>query len=100
VTTSRSSSTFAATEMMTLKAMEVRSYLWRRVSRAVVTPSAYRWLMSIFGRKTFRAGPVRFTLSKSGLSESIGTRRARINLNGKGRVRKSINFGHGFRWTK
>jgi len=28
------------------------------------------------------------------------TRRARINLNAKGRARKSINFGHGFRWTK
>lgn len=56
--------------------------------------------MSIFGRKTCRQGPFRFTLSKSGLSESIGTRRARINLNGKGQVRRSINFGHGFRWTK
>ena len=56
--------------------------------------------MSFFGRKTFREGPLRFTLSKSGLSESIGTRRARINLSGKGRVRKYVNFGHGFRWMK
>lgn len=56
--------------------------------------------MSIFGRKTFKAGPIRFTLSRSGLSESIGTRRARVNINGKGRVRRSINFGRGLRWTK
>ena len=34
--------------------------------------------MSIFGRKTFRAGPLRFTISKSGLSESIGTKRVRV----------------------
>lgn len=62
--------------------------------------NAYRALMSIFGRKTFKAGPIWFTLSRSGLSESIGTRRARVNINGKGRVRRSINFGRGLRWTK
>jgi hypothetical protein len=56
--------------------------------------------MGIFGRKTMKAGPIRFTLSKSGLSESVGGRRGRVRITPKGKLRKSINFGHGFRWTK
>ena len=36
--------------------------------------------MSIFGRKTFKAGPIWFTLSRSGLSESIDPPAAVENL--------------------
>ena len=56
--------------------------------------------VGLFGRKTFRIGPVRITASKSGLSESIGGRRGRIGINSRGRRRASINFGKGFRWTR
>lgn len=54
----------------------------------------------MFGRKTIRMGPVRVTISKSGTSESVGGRRGRIGVNSKGRVRRSMNFGRGFRWSK
>lgn len=56
--------------------------------------------MGLFGRKTFKLGPVRITASKSGLSESIGGRRARIGINSRGRRRASVNLGKGFRWTR
>ncbi len=61
---------------------------------------AYPEPVSIFGRKAIKAGPIRFTLSKSGITQSMGTRRPRVSLNGKGRVRRSVNLGHGIRWTK
>jgi hypothetical protein len=56
--------------------------------------------MSMWGRKTIKAGPVRFTISRHGLSESIGTKRVRVRLSPGGRRRASVNFGHGFRWTR
>jgi hypothetical protein len=56
--------------------------------------------MPLGGRKTIKAGPLRFTISRSGLSESLGNRRVRIRVNSHGRHRASVNFGHGFRWTK
>ena len=56
--------------------------------------------MGLFGRKTFKAGPFRFTLSQSGLSESVGGKRIRIGTNSRGRKRVSVNLGNGFRWTK
>jgi hypothetical protein len=56
--------------------------------------------VSIFGRKTIKAGPVRFTISRRGLSESIGTRHVRVRVSPGGRRHTTVNFGHGFRWTK
>ena len=56
--------------------------------------------MGMWGRKTIKAGPVRFTISRSGVSESIGTRRVRVRVNSHGRRHASVNFGHGFRWTR
>ena len=63
-------------------------------------PKAEEVSVGLFGRKTFRIGPVRITASKSGLSESIGGRRGRIGINSRGRRRASFNFGKGFRWTR
>jgi len=54
----------------------------------------------MFGRKTLKAGPLRVTISKSGVSSSVGGRRGRLGINSKGRKRTTINFGKGFRWTK
>jgi hypothetical protein len=54
----------------------------------------------MFGRKTFRAGPFRLTASKSGLTGSVGGKRGRVSRSTSGRTRRSVNFGHGFRWTK
>lgn len=62
--------------------------------------SAYALVMSIFGRKTFRAGPFRATLSQSGLSSSVGGKRARVRTSTKGRKGASVNLGEGFRWTR
>ena len=56
--------------------------------------------MGLSGRKTGRLGPVRLTASKSGLTPSIGGKRARVSVNAKGRGRASINLGKGFRWTR
>jgi len=56
--------------------------------------------VGILGRKTIKAGPFRFTVSRHGLSESLGTRRVRVNLNTHGRRRESVNLGHGLRWTR
>ena len=53
-------------------------------------------------RKTVHlfGGLVHVTFSASGVSESIGCDRCRFNVNSKGRARPSVNFGHGFRWTR
>ncbi len=56
--------------------------------------------MSIFGRKTLKAGPLRATISKSGVSGSVGGRRGRVGINSKGRKRATLKLGKGFRWTK
>ena len=56
--------------------------------------------MSMFGRKTFRAGPLRFTMSRSGISTSVGTKHVRARTSSNGRHGASVNLGHGFRWTK
>jgi hypothetical protein len=56
--------------------------------------------MGWFGRKTVKAGPFRFTLSRSGVSSSLGSRRGRVRLGSNGRRSASVNLGKGFRWTR
>ena len=56
--------------------------------------------MSMFGRKTYRAGPLRLTLSRSGVSTSIGGRRVRARVGSNGRRATSVNLAKGLRWTK
>ena len=55
--------------------------------------------MSIFGRWSRKSGPFRFTLSRSGLSSSVGGKRARFRIGGSGKG-ASFNFGKGVRWSK
>ena len=56
--------------------------------------------MSLFGRKTIKAGPFRATISKSGVSGSVGGRSGRVGINSKGRKRASIKLGKVFRLMK
>jgi len=63
-------------------------------------PAGIVAVVGILGRKTVKAGPFRFTISRSGLTESLGTRRVRVNLNSHGRRRESVNLGDGLRWTR
>jgi hypothetical protein len=56
--------------------------------------------MGMFGRKSIKMGPVRFTASKSGTSASIGGKRGRVRVNSNGRRTVSANLGHGLRWTR
>ena len=49
--------------------------------------------MGFYLRKSFRLGPIRFNLSKSGVGLSAGVKGARIGLNAKGK--KYVHFGRG-----
>ncbi len=52
-------------------------------------------------RKTIKAGPFRFTASKSGLSTSLGGRAGRVNVNSKGRRTSTVRVpGTGLSWRK
>lgn len=53
-----------------------------------------------YARKTVSFGPFNWTVSRSGVSTSVGGRRGRVNVNSRGRVRRSVNFGKGFRWMR
>lgn len=48
--------------------------------------------MGIRARKTFKAGPVRMTVSKSGVSTSVGVKGVRVGKMANGKTRD-----HGFR---
>lgn len=42
--------------------------------------------MGFYIRKSFKIGPLRLNLSKSGLGASVGTRGARLGLRAKGKL--------------
>lgn len=44
-------------------------------------------------RKSFKIGPVRTTISKSGVSYSVGTKHSRITKTAKGDIRRSVHYG-------
>ena len=48
--------------------------------------------MGLRFRKSFKAGPVRFTVSKSGVSSSIGAKGARITKTASGRTRTTLSI--------
>lgn len=52
-------------------------------------------------RKSFNLGPLRITLSKTGLSFSVGTKGFRTGVNSKGRRYTSVSIpGTGVRYHK
>lgn len=54
-----------------------------------------RWSVS----KGFKFGPFRLTVSKSGLTASVGVPGARVSLNTQGKARVRVGK-KGFAWTK
>ncbi|MBS2536967.1 DUF4236 domain-containing protein [Catenulispora sp. NF23] len=57
--------------------------------------------MGIRYRKTFRAGPIRVTASKSGISYSAGVKGARVTKRADGRVQTMLSApGTGLRYTE
>ena len=56
--------------------------------------------MGLSFRKSKKFGPFRIGISKSGLSGSVGGRRARIGGSSSGRRSASLNLGGGLRWFK
>lgn len=56
--------------------------------------------MGLSFRKSKKVGPFRIGISKSGLSGSVGGRRARIGSSTSERQSASLNRGGGLRWFK
>lgn len=54
-----------------------------------------RWSVS----ESWKLGPLRFTVSKSGVSLSVGVPGARVGLNSKGQARVRVGK-KGFSWQK
>jgi hypothetical protein len=55
--------------------------------------------MKLSASKTFKVGPINITISKTGISTSIGIPGARVGLNSKGQVTTRIGK-KGFAYTK
>lgn len=58
------------------------------------------WFFRVSKTTKLFGGLLRLTASRSGLSASVGNSRARIGVNSRGQVRKSVKVANGWRLRK